>query len=308
MADQTPPKDLTGLHDLPPLGFDPIGMPIMPELPQTADAPESATLPELLTATEVSPEPLLPKNSSDFSPITEFEQSDAMPTSEPISLREPELPANVLSRLVRYSGKDVGSSRDPLLVTLKIRGQVGPLERDRLLRLLSEHELGMSAQDLDVQIKSGRMLIPRINEYAATRIVQELRDSSLEFSVQDVDQEDEQKTPQVAARFSHARTQTEAPKSSLEDVRICDRSDLLETEEVFDLLEIPHTIGAQTVSAGKKDQYDALLGRVRLELKSRARIKGAHAIVDYQTTLDPLKDPAHYMLTVRGYLVRYRAQ
>ncbi len=305
MADPTPPKDLTGLHDLPPIGFDPIGMPIMPEIPADVPDVDPPNLDESIVSTEVSSDFLPFKDSAEPQGLSDFDNplpADGEPSPEP------ELPSHILSRLVRYAHKDDGLSRDPLMLTLRIRGQVGLIERDRLLRLLSEHELGMSAQDLDVQIKSGRMLIPRINEYAATRIFQELRDSSLEFTIEDVAGDDREGDPKGIARFTHTRTQTEAPKSNFEDVRICGRADLSESEEVFDLIEIPHMIRTQTVMAEKSDQYGALLGRVTLELKARARLKGAHAIVDFQTSLDTLKDPAHYMLTVRGYLVRFRGQ
>jgi hypothetical protein len=304
MDDSNPPKDLTGLHDLPPLGFDPIGMPIMPEQPEQEGAAET----EDAAPQELSQEP--PADPFAEPPLAEeIDASPAVTEPDLIEPEAPEPPRNNLAQLTRYAHKDQGPSRDPILVTLKIKGRVGLIERDRLLRLISEHELGISAQEIDIQIRSGRLLIPRINEYAATRIVQELRDSALDFVVQDASDTEASDTTMEGNDFTHTRTfEAEPVGAPLDEVRICTREDLLETEEVFEVIEIAHTVRAQTVIAQKSDQYGLLLGRVKLELKARARILGAHAIVDFQTTLDALKDPANYMLTVRGYLVRFRSQ
>jgi hypothetical protein len=63
--------------------------------------------------------------------------------------------------------------------SLLIEGRMDDYQQGKLKELLAEHPLGISIDDIQEQIETGRVLLPRLSEYAGIYFVQQLRDSNL---------------------------------------------------------------------------------------------------------------------------------
>src|SRR5437764_1503439 len=61
--------------------------------------------------------------------------------------------------------------------SLMIEGTLRPEEREKLIDLISREKFGIREVDLEPQLESGRILIPRISEYAGVLLVQALRNT-----------------------------------------------------------------------------------------------------------------------------------
>src|SRR5262249_37607678 len=122
-------------------------------------------------------------------PSHETEHSSLDTTSPSASVSDPDpfsaTPSHdPLDDLRQYSQSIQGTSQLVQVLVpyhLYLTGTFGPFERDKLLLFITENEIGLSSQDLDLQIRSGKVFFPRISEFAGIKLIQELRDSGLQF-------------------------------------------------------------------------------------------------------------------------------
>ena len=71
--------------------------------------------------------------------------------------------------------------------SLMITGTFPDTDKEKLLEILSKNSFGIRGADLEPQFEAGKVLIPRISEYAGVMIVQALRDAPLEMTLAPAD-------------------------------------------------------------------------------------------------------------------------
>lgn len=195
--------------------------------------------------------------------------------------------------------------------SLLIEGQLSVHEREKLLDLLSRENMGIREVDLEPQLESGRILIPRISEYAGVLLVQALRGTSAELKLGPSD-----------SIFSTSDTQEENDSSGLAapSLQYCSADSLHPAESlpvttetelpgfsqaiVIDVVVATAALRTELVEAERSTEYQELLEALHRELKYKAYRKGAQGIVNYHWTLTPLSLPTHYRLTVSGTAVK----
>ena len=182
-------------------------------------------------------------------------------------------------------------------------GAFGYYERDKLLRFITENSVGITSAEIDLQIQAGRVLIPRISEYAGIKLVQELRDSPLSLRLFASDRDaDETTEHQPADHFQFDAQGTKPSQNTLViiDPKSPDRSGYIEIGQ----LQASQFLKAEMVEAEKSELFQELLARMTESLKNRARFKGAEAMTQPVTQVINLRLPSQYQVVLTTSLLK----
>lgn len=306
MADDSGKKDLTGIFAVPPPAQSSSTGTFANPPTETVESFDSIvpdmSLPEPTSADKTAPisaEEPLQKNEF-AAPIghTPTEMLPPEPSPEPDA---------VLDEIRNYSHSVQGTSQLVDIFVpyhLYLAGSFGPYERDKLLLFITENEIGVSSQDLDLQIRSGKVFFPRISEFAGIKLIQELRDSGLKFkfipSDRDRDEPVQQDKP-LEYHYEAAITQlpTLAPIPVLAD----DSKHLAEYTEL-EVIQISQYLKADIVEAEKSDLFQEIVERMVESLKQKARIKGGNALCRLQQKTTPLRLPSQYQVLVQATVLK----
>lgn len=215
-------------------------------------------------------------------------------------------PTDILDDLRQYSENSLESSTRASTVPfhLYIQGKFGPYERDKLLRFITDHSVGVSSSDLDTQIQAGKVFFSRISEYAGIRLIQDLRDSGLDFHLtpSDTSNAEVRGTPEVETFHFSAEAVPEPTRLSIPILPA--QSDSLKLYEAFDSIQGVQYLKAETVEIEKSELFQEIVDRLTESLKSRARLKGAQALTDFSRTITPLRLPSQYQIAIEATLLR----
>jgi uncharacterized protein YbjQ (UPF0145 family) len=196
--------------------------------------------------------------------------------------------------------------------SLRIDGRLSPEEREKLLDVLYRHPMGIGERDLEVQFESGKLLLPRISEYAAVLVVQALRGAPVSmrlgpsdgiYSTSDTRSNDDD--PILTSRELSLAVGT-AAQGVAEHIPITPASSLpgLPRYLVLDVVTASAALKTQVVEAQSSTEYQEILEALQRELKNKAYRKGATAILNFSVQLTSLSLPTHYRITVVGSAVR----
>ncbi len=182
-----------------------------------------------------------------------------------------------------------------------IDGKLTPEEREKLLDLLSTQKFGISELDLELQLSSGKVLIPRISEYAAILIVQTMRDSEATLYMAPTESSDS--LTLIADQNTHSRRSYDSSlERSIHEIEIFVDSNhsLAVGESLGELLLVSAAIKSEAVEIQQSTVFMDTLERLKSELRLKARAKGARAVVGFQITIDRLSLPSLYRVTASG--------
>lgn len=234
-----------------------------------------------------------------------------LPASEPFQpiTPPPVVPSPSLDQVKRYSEKTSGitGSHSKIFYPfhLRIHGHCGPFERDKLFLFLSENPIGLSTADLDLQIQAGKIFFPRISEFSAVKLIQELRDSGLSFQLHPSDQDEavvtrespqtfhyqnpsfqESGSPDQEIPILNENSKPDAPYQELEEVSVTQfvRTDLIEVENSAIIQEV--------------------IERMTEALKQKARLKGGNALMYLKKEITPLRLPSQYQISLKANVIR----
>jgi uncharacterized protein YbjQ (UPF0145 family) len=190
--------------------------------------------------------------------------------------------------------------------SLLIEGVLELDERERLIDLLARESMGIREIDLEPQLAAGRILIPRISEYAGVLIIQALRATRARMRLAPSDSlSDEEPLTDPRARTQSLTLSEEIPSAELIPIS----TEALESLDparavIVDIVTASAALRTTAVEAEKSQEYAELLESLARELKYKAYRKGAHGIVGFQVTLTPLTLTTHYRVTAMGSAVR----
>ncbi len=328
-------KDLTGLMELPPAEPTADGT-LPPEL--TIDQPSATvdsfgSLEEFATHSPPSNSPSSPVTSDDSFPLLPERPADlagggsgsfAMPDAPAMEMPapmeyapEPALtaaPNNVDTlEAVRQYAEQLPSAAPNVPAdfpfTLKVTGRLEPDERARFSDLITRENLGIREVDLEPQFEAGRILVPRVSEYAAVMLVQAIRGASVEIELGPSDDaEGVWNTPYSASEVSGSHhALPDSHDNPAESLPVTSDSLLpdLGPYVVVDAVTASASLSSNAVEAEHSREYQELLEALQRELKYKAFRRGANAILCFQVTLTPLTLPSRYRLTVIGSAVKF---
>lgn len=209
--------------------------------------------------------------------------------------------------------------------TLKIEGTLKPHEQERLLDILSRENMGIRELDLEPQLQAGRILIPRVSEFAAILLVQALRSAHVKIQMLPSDG--------IVAGHSgtHASgmngpgaydtsgiTQSEIQTSEASDTAPHPAEKIPVTPsttfaqykriQVIDTVTASATLKSNAIDVESSAVFQQILESLQRELKYKAFRKGATAVLGFSVTVTPQDLPSHYRLLVMGTAVREFSQ
>lgn len=190
-----------------------------------------------------------------------------------------------------------------------ITGALKPIEQEKLLDLISHHNMGIRAVDLEPQFAADRILLPRISEYAAILIVHTLRTCSAQIRVFP---SDSQTASKYLASSSHENTSEQKPQAPqhsphpAESIPVTKASFLPDDGHVvlLDTIFASASLQSKQINVERSKEYERLIDALQTEIKYKAYRKGATAVLNFSVQLTPLDMASHYKLTASGSAVK----
>jgi len=223
-----------------------------------------------------------------------------------------EFTSNFTSNIKSYSEQTQGKTNLEIKINypfhLKINGTFGPFERDKLLLFITENPIGLSSSELDLQIGASRVFLPRISEYAAIKLVQELRDSGLTFSLQPSDREENESTnSSTSLSFEYQNLQSSNHQSSLSEIPILTSSSLPKLESSYqeiDEVSIVQFVRTEVMELENSPMIQEVIERMIEVLKQKARLKGGNALFSLRQEILPLRLPSQYQISLKASVIK----
>ncbi|MBC7387413.1 MAG: hypothetical protein H7301_14775 [Cryobacterium sp.] len=336
-AEESPESPDESLDDLfapmaptaPGSEFDPLAelLPMDPEIENLANASD------FLQAGEAQP------SNAWETPVSESEQADWQSTplvtetapellddpfnaplegapSEPSPKNTASTRLNAPMEEVRHYSDHLAPSMSKTAETpysLLIDGFLKDFERETLLSLLSRENLGIREVELEPQFESGRILIPRISEYAGVLIVQSLRNAHVKmrldlaekiFASKEIDADDHLIFPPSQDSELLINEEGHHPADSL----VLTTDDSLEGRgpaEVLDTLHGSMNLKAAQLAHPQAPLFQDALEKLKRQLKFQAYHRGAQALLSFKYDLHPLEGQTIYKLIVQAKAVRF---
>lgn len=283
--------------------------------------------PEVLEAeAPVSPPPaeVAPENDNqplDFAPPPPAEEPAALEPPPPVTAKAEEpnplpplKPATPPLQQVREYSNQVITSKPAVPAafpfSLYINGPLRPEEQARLLDILARENMGIREIDLEPQLQSEKILIPRISEYAAIIIVQALRGARAQikmgpsdsvFSTQETQAQPDDPFPDSEEKIANYTGESDHPA---EEIPITTESQLPGLSHLIDTIAVSGLLKSRYVEVEQTADYQDLIESLQREIKYKAYRRGAHGIVGFKIQLQSLPTPTHYRMIAFGQAVK----
>ena len=288
-----------------------------PQAPEMLGGFESTQAPEFQSQ-EGEPPPALsieaPSHSPGLSPSLSMEPP--APIKQAPRMQAPPPPPG-MDRVRQYSEQTRTPVSAQFPFSLMIEGTLEPEERERLIDLLGREGFGISEVDLEPQLKAGKILIPRVSEYAGVLLVQALRTakarirlgpSDTVFSTGDTrDAESDRidsSTQNAQVRVAFQESGEGLPAA--ERIPVSTESTLpgFGPYYVLDAVTASVTLRTMALEAESSYEYQEALEQLKLELQYKASRKGANGIVNFGVQLITLPQRSQYRLMAVGSAIR----
>ncbi len=298
MMDHEPPPEEPAPVEAPPVEAfteelsqeplpDPFQSPAFNEAPETMDV-GPAELPDPFASESTVPAPAPPM---DF-----LEEFQAPPPSTP-----PLEPIRSYAEKVKEAPFAPGTRFPHHLL---VSGEFDLFARDKLLLFITENDVGLSSSELDFQINAGRVLFSRISEFSGIKLIQDMRDSGLEFLLKPSPRDPDEVTPESpSSRFHFDGTRTGNPAEK--KIPVLPATAAKEAGfVVYDSIRMVQYLRAEMLEVEKSDLFQEVIERMTEALKRRARLKGADALGSLEHKITPLRLPSQYEVELTASLLK----
>jgi hypothetical protein len=215
-----------------------------------------------------------------------------------------------------YSEKLATSSNIAVAATpfsLLIEGFLQTHEREALVQILSRENLGIREVELEPQFVAGKILIPRISEYAGVLIVQTLRNANARMRLGPSERifvsKDADDAGDALIYSDHPDAElllTEAGDSPADRIPLTSEAGI-SGRKVLDTLDTLHAslnVKAAHVAHPQSAIFLDLLEKLKRQLKFQAHHRGANALLSFKYELHPLEGQTIYKLIVQATAVK----
>jgi hypothetical protein len=228
----------------------------------------------------------------------------------------PSAPAHALDNVKKYS-EQLPTTKSAVPASfpfsILIRGELRPEEKEKLLSLIEDHQMGFRLIDLEPQLASGRILIPRISEYAGILIIQALRGTRAEmklgtsdsiFSTAEThDSEEENFSSNVDEQTTSYSSDLSHPAESI-PVTPMDRLPGSPKLILIDTITANAALKSTVVEAEHSSAFQEIVEALQREVKYKAFRKGATAVLNFKIQINYLSSPTHYRILAMGSAVK----
>ena len=298
---------------------DAFAVPPPDEVGQMPEAPEPLT--SVAQPNEASP-PLEPADPSISARETVAKpaastpiRSTAVPPSPPPAAPPTKAPpTDSIQKIREFSEKETPAKPNvpaSFPFSVLITGKLLPEDKEKLLDLVTRENMGIREIDLEPQLEAGKVLIPRISEYAAVLLVQALRGIRAEIKVGPSDKVFATQDTRETAEPSNAFTQEDPKIEFISDLdHPAEKIPITSEKEIpnslcnlIDMVSASAALKAQAIEAESTAEYQQIVEALQREIKYKAFRKGANAIINFKIQLNRLSSPTHYRITVLGTAV-----
>ena len=187
---------------------------------------------------------------------------------------------------------------------LLISGDFDLFARDKLLLFITENDVGITSSELDFQVNAGRVLFSRISEFSGIKLIQDMRDSGLEFLLKPSPKDPDEVMPESpSTRFHFDGARTENPVEG--KIPVLPAVAAKEAGYVvYDSIRMVQYLRAEMLEVEKSDLFQELIERMTEALKRRARLKGAEALGSLEHKITPLRLPSQYEVELSASLLK----
>lgn len=255
-------------------------------------------------------------------PLADFHEPSLDPAPQTMRANPPPFPPQPvpggMDRLRQYS-EGIAQSRTPVAAqypfSLMIEGRLEADESARLIDLLGREGFGISEVDLEPQLKSGRILIPRISEYAGVLLVQALRTAKATIRLGPSDtifatDATRAEADEVASALSAtiANVQSDSPEAEHPAERIPVTTDVdlpgFGPYYVLDALTGAASMRTFALEAENSNEYQIILENLKRELQYKAYRRGANGLINFTVQVVPLSERSHYRIIAVASAIR----
>ncbi len=298
----------------------------------TSDSPEAeASAPAASPEASSDAANAAPESSSALPDLGDFQPLESMPT-EPTAQQPAEFAVPVLSESLPEANDE---QREPRTTTalqqlnvqapapaqvdaarpfhLWITGTLRNHEKERLVELLARENFGIREVDLEIQFDAGRILLPRISEYAVVLVAQCLRGAAVDLKMEPsecvtTEPSREGLHSQLAPASRQSTNHSPHPAEDLpvtDQARFADRGD----HEALDVLMATGMIQEPEWRAETSDAFSEMVESLKRELRFKAHLKGADGLVHYQAKVlnSPWITESECRIQVTATAVRFRS-
>jgi hypothetical protein len=289
--------------------------PVQVEAVQTEEDPFAISPPEpSAEVSETLPSEFSPQSSAipdHVSPPPPIDLPEQM--TPPLPSASAQSPKSTLEKIKDYSEKVTqGKSAVPAAFpfSMMIIGMLLPEEKERLLDLLSRENMGIREIEIEPQLTSGKILIPRISEYAGVLLIQALRGtraqiqfgpSNMIFSTPETREEEtpsDEDSNEVVISSDVSHPAENLPLTSSDEIPG------LSSYTLIDTVTATAALKSHMVEAESSLEYQEIIESLQREIKYKAYRKGATAILHFKIQMNFLSSPTHYRILVMGSAVR----
>jgi hypothetical protein len=187
---------------------------------------------------------------------------------------------------------------------LHIQGNFDVYAQDKLMLFITEHQIGISSSDLSLQIKSSRVLFPRISEYAGIKLIQLLRDSGLTFSLKESEQYTEVANDEGIQYHYSGEGRRKTDVEALDLPILSGHPTALALYQEIDSVRADQFVKAEMIEFEKSEILQNVIERMTEALKKKAALKGAHALGKLKQTITPLRLPSQYQISLEASVLK----
>ncbi len=258
-----------------------------------------------------------PGDSSPF--FDSMQETPSIPPPPPqLSLTEDSVPMNPIEKVRQFS-ENLSPSQTfvpaAFPFSILIRGPLLPNEKEKLIEILSQENIGIREIDLEPQFESEQILIPRISEYAGVLLVQALRGAAAEiqlgpsdsiFATPDTQTSSQESLPSDSKQ---SRIYTSDMGHPAEQLPITSDHQFAEIPQFthLDTLTASATLKSTVVEAESSSEYLEIIDALQREIKYKAYRKGASGIINLKIQLNQLSSPSHYRVLVLGTAIQSKS-
>ena len=314
--------------EFPPIDFEiPEFPPPVPAPPEDLELDEIEPLDEVSTDLDLYDGDLPPIDSMEMSPEDDYFVDDSPTITEEFSTQHfdqerigvPEKLAKKAQKAIE-SAKSVSNNAvigNPQVdvsfpFSIVIDGQLKEYEKEKLLDIVNKNKLGITEIDLETQFACGKVLLPRISEFAAIFIAQTFRDANAKITLGPSDEIYGSTTSPIEP-LNFEKEPTRFSVSAPASMTQADRIPLLvgpdvpggRSIEVIGAVSASGILKTYAAEAVDSHEYTDLSEILAKELKYKAMRKGGEIILQFTSTLTRLDSPGVYRMLLIGSTARF---
>jgi hypothetical protein len=193
---------------------------------------------------------------------------------------------------------------------LWITGKLRNFEKERLTELLAREHFGIREVDLELQLEAGKILLPRISEYAAVLVAQALRGATIELRLEPSELAGSTQEQHAGSHSVSASGFSSEPLHPADELPVTPEASIPGRQhyEALDVLIATGLLREPEWRADTSDAYSEMVESLKRELRFKAHLKKADALVKFEAKIlsNPWISDSECRIQVSALAIRFQ--